>query len=64
MKFSEKNNDSVIELIELTRNEIQLIKSIRHNWRFGEVVVIVSNGQPYRLKRVTEFIDLDTGRKT
>ena len=49
-----------IDIISLHPNEMQLIRSIRYNWRFGEVTVLVRDGIPYRMKRVTEFIDLST----
>lgn len=52
------NDSAQIEIINLHPQEIQLIKSIRHNWRFGEIVILTRNGLPYRLRRVTEFIDL------
>lgn len=51
-------NDTTI-IIELHPNEIQLIKALRNNWRFGEVTIMVRDGVPCRLKRVEEFIDLD-----
>lgn len=47
------------EIIELTPFEMELIYSIRNRWRFGEIVILVKDGQPYRLKRVQEFIDLE-----
>lgn len=53
------NNDTDI-IIELHPKEIQLIKAIRNNWRFGEVTILVRDGLPYRLKRVQEFLDLDS----
>jgi hypothetical protein len=53
-----QSNDSVIEILELTSNEMELIQSIRNKWRFGEMVIIVHDGQPVRMKRVTEFLDL------
>lgn len=51
-------SDSTIELITLHPTEMQLLKSLRDKWRFGEVVILMRDGLPYRLKRVTEFIDL------
>lgn len=51
-------NDTVIEILELSRNEVELIHSIRKKWRFGEITLIVKDGQPIRLKRVTEFLSL------
>ena len=54
----ENSSDSCIELIELLPEEVDLIRSIRKNWRFGEIVIMVRDGKPYRLRRVTEFIEL------
>ena len=54
------NTDTTtIELIELLPQEIQLIKSLRNSWKFGEVTILVRDGVPYRLRRITEFIDLN-----
>lgn len=47
-------------IIELHPKEIQLIKAIRNNWRFGEVTILIRDGLPYRLRRIQEFLDLDT----
>ncbi len=52
------NNDTVIEILELNKNEVELIKSIREKWKFGEITIQVRNGVPFRLMRVQEFIDL------
>ena len=57
-----KNNGTDI-IIELHPQEMQLIKALRNNWRFGEVTILVREGIPYRLKRVEEFIDLDIEKK-
>lgn len=56
-----KNNvtDSTIELIELHPQELQLIKMIRKSLRFGEIVILVRDGLPYRLKRITELVNLN-----
>jgi hypothetical protein len=56
--FNIRNDTDII--IELHPKEIQLIKALRNNWRFGEVTILVRDGLPYRLKRVQEFIDLDS----
>ena len=58
-----KPSDSDI-IIELHPNEIQLIKAIRNNWRFGEITIVVRDGVPYRLKRVEEFIELNSPKNT
>ena len=57
LTYNAKPNDTDV-IIELHPAEIQLLKAIRHNWRFGEITIIVRDGIPYRLKRVEEFIDL------
>ena len=54
----EFSSDTTI-IIELRPEEIQLINSIRNNWRFGEITILVRDGIPYRLKRIQEFIDLN-----
>ena len=59
-KFDTVQDTSYIEIISLHPQEIQLIKSLRNNWRFGEIVIIMRDGLPMRLKRVTEFIDLNS----
>ena len=53
-----KTSDTVIELISLLPQEIELIKAIRERWRFGEITIIVRDGVPVRLRRITEFDDL------
>lgn len=55
--------DDTTVVIELHPQEIQLLKAIRNNWRFGEITIIVRDGIPYRLKRVEEFIDLNIPNK-
>jgi len=57
-----KYNDTTI-IIELHPCEIQLIRSLRNNWRYGEVTIIIRDGIPIRLKRIEEFLDLDTSKK-
>ena len=56
------SDTTIIEIVELTMKEIELIKAIRHRWRFGELTLLVRDGQPYRMKRVTEFTDLSEGK--
>ncbi len=50
-------NDTTV-IIELHPCEIQLIRALRYNWKFGEVTIIVQDGIPVRIKRVWENIDL------
>ena len=52
------SDTTIIEIMNLHPQEMELLKSIRNKWRFGEIVIQVRNGLPFRLKRVEEFIDL------
>ena len=54
-------SDTVIEILELHPSEMQLIRNLRKNWKYGEVTIIMRDGLPVRLRRVTEFADL-TGK--
>jgi hypothetical protein len=51
-------NDTVIEIWELHPLEMELLRSIRHRWRFGDMTITCKDGLPFRIKRVEEFIDL------
>ena len=54
-----RNSDTTkVEVISLHQKEMDLIKALRHSWRFGRVTILMRDGLPYRLERVTEFIDL------
>lgn len=46
------------KLNDLTANEQALIIALREKFRYGEVIVIMRDGVPFRLKKVTEFEDL------
>ena len=51
-----KSSDStIIEIVELHINEIDLLKDLRTRFRFGEVTIIMKDGLPFRWKRITEF---------
>jgi len=52
------NDTTIIDIIELHSQEIELIKAIREKWKFGEITIIVRNGLPFRIRKVTEFEDL------
>lgn len=53
-------NDTVVihEITELHPYEMELLKAMRTKWRFGEIVIMVRDGLPFRIKRVEEFKDL------
>lgn len=54
-----QNSDTVIDIIELHKNEVELIRNLRNKWKFGQVVIEMRDGIPFRMVRVTEFIDLN-----
>jgi hypothetical protein len=51
--------DDTTAIIELHKNEMQLIRAIRNKFRFGEITIIVRDGLPVQLKRTIEFENLD-----
>ena len=54
-----QSNDSVIEILELHPSEVELLKNLRTRFKFGEVTIVMRDGVPQRLKRVTEFAELN-----
>lgn len=50
--------ESRLEILELHEKEVELIKNLRTKFRFGEVTIIMRDGIPFRLRRITEFADL------
>lgn len=46
-------------VLQLHPKEIALIMALRNKWRYGDVVVLMRDGLPQRLKMVTQFDDLD-----
>ena len=60
-KIRVKSDTTIVftEVLELHPKEMELIKAIRHKWRFGEITILARNGLPYRLRRVQEFLDLE-----
>ena len=54
------SNDTTIEILELHPYEVQLLRNLRKNFRFGEITIIMKDGLPFRLKRIMEFADLDS----
>lgn len=55
-----QNDTAIIEIIDLRQEELELIKNLRYRFRFGEITIIVKDGVPFRLKKITEFADLTT----
>ena len=60
------NNDTLMvgyvseEIIALHPAELDLIKKLRKQFRFGDITIKMKDGLPMRLMRITEFADLDT----
>ena len=54
-----QSNDTVIEILELHKNEIELLRNLRTKFRFGDITITMRDGLPFRLKRITEFAELD-----
>lgn len=50
--------------IEVNEREEALLISLRSKWRYGEVVILMRDGVPQRIKVVTEFDDLGPVDKT
>ena len=59
MIATKNNNDTVIEILELHKNEIELLRNLRTKFRFGDITITMRDGLPFRLKRITEFAELD-----
>ena len=54
-------NDTVIKILELHPREMELLRLLRTRFRFGDINIVMKDGVPFRLKRITEFADiLDT----
>ena len=62
-KRTKMNDTAVIEIISLHPNEMQLLRAMRNQWRFGDMTIKVRDGLPVRIVRVQEFIGLD-GKET
>ena len=61
MLLENKTSDtSVIEIVELLSEEIQLIKVLRRSLKFGEVTITIRDGIPVKVKRMIEYHDLST----
>ena len=48
------------KIIDLHPKELSLIIALRGRFRFGEVIIIMRDGVPQRLKKVELFDDLST----
>ena len=53
-----QNDTEIIELINLHRQEVELLKALRGRFKFGDVTIRMRDGLPFRLVRTQEFEDL------
>jgi len=44
--------------MELNEAEANLIKLIRHKYRYGEIIIIIHDGSPKKIKKIDVFDDL------
>lgn len=58
MSLGTRNDTTIIEILTLHPQEMELLKAIRNRWKFGEITIMARNGLPFRLLRTQEFIDL------
>jgi hypothetical protein len=54
------NNDSVIEILELHPNEMELIRRLRTSLKFGEMTITMRDGLPVKITRIVEIENLNT----
>ena len=50
-----RQNDTLIEILELHPNEVWMLQDLRTRFKFGEITIIMRDGLPVRWKRITEF---------
>lgn len=56
---SQQIQNQEIKLETLNSKEIELLHYIRTKFRYGEIIIQVRDGLPYRIRKVTEFQTLD-----
>lgn len=54
------DDTTVIEIMDLRPQEMELLKMLRSRFRFGDVTIKMRDGIPFRLVRTQEFSDLST----
>ena len=57
--MNQTGNDTLIEILELDRAEMDLIAKIRKRFRHGEITIVIRNGLPVQIRRITEIENLD-----
>ena len=60
MEKTHQSNDTLIEILELHPFEMELLRNLRTKFKFGDVTITMRDGLPFRLKRITEFAELNT----
>ncbi len=54
----ENKEKEEISLFELNQNEKNLILKLRTEYRYGEIIIVMHDGIPQRLKKIEIFDDL------
>ena len=59
-QLNKSSNEVCLESLgELSHKEIELLYWIRNRFRWGELIIEVRDGMPYRIKKAIEFQTLD-----
>ena len=53
------DSSSIVDWTILHPNETELLRLLRTKYRFGDVTIIMQDGVPQRVKRVTEIDNLN-----
>lgn len=49
------NDTTILEIIDLHPNEMRLLRMLRNKYKFGDITIIMQDGVPMGLRRITEF---------
>ena len=44
--------------LQLSKNEQNLVLALRHKYRYGEIIIVMHDGIPQRLKKIETFDSL------
>jgi hypothetical protein len=56
--FSNIDDDKKKNVLVLSKNEENLIVKLRKDYRYGEIIIVMHDGVPQRLKKIEVFDDL------
>ena len=57
--MNQTRSDTLIEILELAPAEMDLLGKIRKRFRNGELTIIVRDGVPVQIRRITEIENLN-----